>query len=293
VIGKVGGAAHLVVVPGDLAERIRAAHEAAQAGARTALENAILCGELLLEAKRAVGHGGFLPWLAANTSLSPRQAQKYMRLFRRRDTLANAPPGTHLTAAIGLLAQPRDEAEARPALPWCGAVEWYTPRDYVEAARTVLDKIDLDPASNALAQETVGAAEFYTAETDGLARPWRGRVWLNPPYRGDLIARFVDKLLAEHEAGNVPEAVLLVHARTDVGWFHEAARVAGAVCFTRGRISFRTPEGTGDSPTTGSAFLYFGDAPDRFAGTFAGFGLVFFNPRRVETARPIRLEMAA
>jgi hypothetical protein len=43
----------------------------------------------------------------------------------------------------------------------------------------------------------------------------------------------------------VTEAVLLVHARTDAAWFHEAAGGAAAVCFTRGRIRFATPTGRG------------------------------------------------
>ena len=129
------------------------------------------------------------------------------------------------------------------------------------------------------------AAAYHTAEADGLARPWRGRVWLNPPYRADLIGRFVRKLLDEFEAGDVSEAVLLVHARTDAGWFHEAAGGAAAVCFTRGRIRFATPDGTGDSPTTGSAFLYFGDRPDRFARVFGEFGSVVQNYVAAEALR--------
>ncbi len=78
--------------------------------------------------------------------------------------------------------------------------EWYTPGEYVEAARAVLGGIDLDPASSELANETVRATEFFTEEDDGLSRQWRGRVWLNPPY-GRLCPGFVAKLSAEYEGG--------------------------------------------------------------------------------------------
>jgi hypothetical protein len=151
----------------------------------------------------------------------------------------------------------------------------------------VMGGIDLDPASSRLAQETVRASVFYTAETDGLGRPWRGRVWLNPPYRADLIGRFVRKLLDELEAGDVPEAVLLVHARTDARWFHHAALSAAALCLTLGRIRFEAPEGPADSPTTGSAFFYFGTRPDTFAATFGAYGIVF-----LDRAPPVRAAAA-
>ena len=285
----------LVVVPSPagfagLATRIRAAHEAAQAGARRALEDAVRCGELLLEAKRVVGYGRWLPWLAENTGIGARQAQRYMRVAQHRDVVlaANTQSTAHLSAAVALLAAPR--AVRQPHVAWTGEVEWYTPAAYVEAARTVMGGIDLDPASSDHAQRTVRATVYYTAETDGLAQPWRGRVWLNPPYRADLIGRFVRKLLDELEAGNVTEAVLLVHARTDAAWFHEAAGGAVAVCFKLGRISFETPDGTGDSPTTGSAFLYYGDRPDRFARIFGDSGLVFLDrvpPVRAAAEAPL------
>ena len=47
--------------------------------------------------------------------------------------------------------------------------------------REGMGEIDLDPATSAEANETVLAAEFYTETDDGLKKPWRGRVWLNPP----------------------------------------------------------------------------------------------------------------
>jgi hypothetical protein len=60
--------------------------------------------------------------------------------------------------------------------------EHYSPAEIVEPGRRLFGgTIDLDPASCALANETVRATRFYTREEDGLTRPWFGRVWLNPP----------------------------------------------------------------------------------------------------------------
>jgi hypothetical protein len=59
--------------------------------------------------------------------------------------------------------------------------EHYTPSNIVEAARTLMLDIDLDPASCAKANETVMAVHWIGLPHDGLAAPWAGRVFLNPP----------------------------------------------------------------------------------------------------------------
>jgi phage N-6-adenine-methyltransferase len=155
-----------------------------------------------------------------------------------------------------------------------GENEWYTPAQYVEAARACLGSIDLDPASAPVAQKTIRAARFFTRHDDGLRQAWHGRVWLNPPYSQPDIARFIDKLLAEIGAGRATEAILLTHNYTDTGWFHAAAGQCAAICFTRGRIRFIGASGEIAAPTQGQAFFYFGPGLGRFCETFGSFGFI-------------------
>lgn len=155
-----------------------------------------------------------------------------------------------------------------------GENEWYTPAEYVDAAREVMGDIDTDPASSEFAQRTVKAGTFYTIDDDGLAQDWEGRVWMNPPYAQPAIAHFIEKLAASYESGSVTEAIALTHNYTDTQWFHRAAKACDAICFTRGRIGFVNPEGKKAAPTQGQAFFYFGEQTGKFAAVFAKYGFV-------------------
>lgn len=155
-----------------------------------------------------------------------------------------------------------------------GNDEWYTPAEYIELAREAMGGIDLDPAGCEFAQPTVRATRYYTQEDDGLAQPWSGRVWLNPPYSKGLIDRFVDKVCAEYAVGHVEQAIVLTHNFTDTAWFHKLMTGATAVCFTRGRIRFYTEDGVGNSPTSGHVFFYFGPNVETFAERFSKIGFI-------------------
>jgi ParB family chromosome partitioning protein len=155
-----------------------------------------------------------------------------------------------------------------------GENEWYTPPQYLEAARHVLGGIDVDPATSALAQETVRAAAFFTTADNGLLHEWNGSVWMNPPYAQPFIQLFIEKLAMEVREGRTTAAIALTHNYTDTEWFHIAARACQAICFTRGRIKFVNPEGEEAAPTQGQAFFYFGDKVDYFADVFSQFGFV-------------------
>lgn len=155
-----------------------------------------------------------------------------------------------------------------------GNNDWYTPIEYIEAARSVMGGIDLDPASSEIAQESIKAASYFTAQTNGLDKPWQGRVWLNPPFSMPLIEQFVDKLLEEWVAGRVSQATVVTNNATDTGWFHALLAESKLACLTKGRVKFYSSASDIMTPRQGQAFFYFGDQIDRFSKVFSEFGAV-------------------
>jgi phage N-6-adenine-methyltransferase len=155
-----------------------------------------------------------------------------------------------------------------------GENEWYTPSQHIELAREVLGVIDFDPASSEQAQKRIKAARYCTKNNSGLTQPWKGRVWLNPPYSQPDIQLFIEKLVFEIDCGNVSEAIILTHNYTDTAWFHLAESAATSICFTRGRIRFEDQNGNLAAPTQGQAFFYYGRNPSRFAEVFKNVGFI-------------------
>jgi phage N-6-adenine-methyltransferase len=151
--------------------------------------------------------------------------------------------------------------------------DWRTPRKYLDAARAVMGGIDLDPASSVEANETVQAQELYTDADDGLQQPWKGRVWLNPPYGGEA-RLFVERLIKEYQVGNVTMAMLLVNSHpTETKWFQQLFDYT--VCFIAGRIDFGGPSrAVASTSTHGSAIVYLGKEVDKFRHEFSKFGAV-------------------
>jgi len=156
-----------------------------------------------------------------------------------------------------------------------GENEWYTPGHIIELARQVMGSIDTDPASSAIANETVGAATYFTSTDNGLEQTWHGNVWMNPPYAQPLIAQFSEAVARKFQEGEIEQACVLVNNATETSWFHTLASCSSAVCFPRSRIRFIDQEGKpSGAPLQGQAILYMGKHRDKFCDAFDSLGLV-------------------
>ena len=201
-------------------------------------------GHRLIKKKASLERGEWLPWLTANEDVLGFKERAARLMMKGASWVEN-----NLECRNRQLAADLTETEATQLnrMFWghnvrgtegTGENEWFTPPEYIALVRTVLGDIDLDPATHARAQETIGATKYFTKQDDGLSQQWHGRVFLNPPYAQPWIAHFVSKMCAERRANRVTAGIMLTHNYTDTSWFHEAALLADAICFTRGRIKF-------------------------------------------------------
>jgi site-specific DNA-methyltransferase (adenine-specific) len=69
---------------------------------------------------------------------------------------------------------------------------------------------------------------YYTIKQDGLAQPWSGVVWVNPPFNG--VRSWFEKALAESKRGAT--TVILSPVYSYVPWFQEIVMMqyGGCVC---------------------------------------------------------------
>ena len=124
-------------------------------------------------------------------------------------------------------------------------MDWETPQALFDELNAEYG-FTLDPCST---HANAKCENHYTAEDDGLALPWGGVVFCNPPY-GRSIGDWIRK--CSEEAARCETIVALVPARTDTRWFHEYIYHRAEVVFLRGRLKFETdgkPGGTAPFPS--------------------------------------------
>ena len=154
-----------------------------------------------------------------------------------------------------------------------GNFEYYTPAVIVEPARRVLGHIDLDPASSAIANQTIQALHYFTLEDDGLKQPWFGHVWMNHPFSRANNPKWIDKLCAEYESGAVKQACCICFAATSEAWFQPLYDYP--LCFLSPRTNYLLPDGTHkEDVTKGSVVAYLGANPLGFIQEFKALGRI-------------------
>lgn len=158
----------------------------------------------------------------------------------------------------------------------CQSQERYTPSSIMEPARGVLGFIHLDPCSNAVANGSVKADQWFTKDDDALNIPW-GRpshpktVWVNPPggtLNGKSIPKlFWQKLLMEYHLGHIKHAMFLSFSIESLSVTQKGcwrAVLSYPTCILKDRVRFLDANGEPmRSPTHASAITYIPGHPNQ------------------------------
>lgn len=109
--------------------------------------------------------------------------------------------------------------------------DWETPDWLIRVIENEFGPITLDPCAT---NENSKGLLYISKEDNGLAHPWHGLTFVNPPY--DDIAAWVEKSYQEALVGNAT-VLLLIAARTDTRWWWRWVR-QGEVRLLQGRLRF-------------------------------------------------------
>ena len=159
--------------------------------------------------------------------LAGASAQAVLAAWQQAVALAAA-RGCEVTAAV--VHEVLDQSKG----PACGqqpihlssrSCQWHSPPSLLSLVTELFrgQAVDLDPCSDSQAQQRVQAKRYYCAAEDGLSQPWKGRIFVNPPFgvQGghSLSGAFFQKAVQEYEQGNAAEVLLVLKAAIGYAWF--------------------------------------------------------------------------
>lgn len=132
-----------------------------------------------------------------------------------------------------------------------GRVVYLTPKWITD----LLGPFDLDPCASHQRPWDIAKVNMtgeHTGGQCGLKTPWKGFVWLNPPYgKSNGMDKFIRKL-ANHPGGGI----CLINATTQtIVWHSEIFPKATSFMFFKGRINFCNEDGTPTDGTFGNPVL--------------------------------------
>ena len=148
--------------------------------------------------------------------------------------------------------------------------EWYTPKWLFDALGIVYSIDVCSPPDRT--HVSVPAEQHYTIDDDGLAQPWHGTVWCNPPYSDPepWARRIVD-----HGDG-----LLLVHMPMNAAWCVDVWHACAGIRLFQA-LEFVRPDGNRQRPGYWLQLAAFGDTAAEALQRLKPPADVAENPRRV------------
>jgi phage N-6-adenine-methyltransferase len=128
--------------------------------------------------------------------------------------------------------------------------DWGTPQALFDELNTEFG-FTVDVCAN---ENNFKVANYFDVEKDGLAQPWEGVVWCNPPY-GRRMKLWIAKAYEAWQQGAT--VVCLIPARTDTVWWHSYAAKASEIRFIKGRLKYEQNRIPGDNAPFPSAIVIF------------------------------------
>lgn len=127
--------------------------------------------------------------------------------------------------------------------------DWGTPQAVFDGVQAEFG-LTLDVCADAWNAKLPNYYSLKEDGRDGLALPWLGRVWCNPPY-GRTIAKWIARAAESVLSLSAEVVVMLLPARTDTRYWHRyiwdaerhAPRPGVEVRFLPGRLRFTPPPG--------------------------------------------------
>ena len=146
---------------------------------------------------------------------------------------------------------------------------WNTPVEFVgDVVKFFGGQIDTDPCCNDVNNPNVPAKVLYTEETNGLAHPWCGKVFMNHPYSDSKT--WVPYAAHQYETGNAKEMVLLIKLDVSTRWWTSVAKYPWIA--VNKRLKFGA---AASAAPFQSAIIYLGTDLDRFKNIFGKYGTLY------------------
>jgi phage N-6-adenine-methyltransferase len=111
------------------------------------------------------------------------------------------------------------------------SADWSTPQSLYDQLDSEFG-FELDVCATA---ENAKCERFYSLADNGLAQPWTGTCFCNPPYGAEIslwLAKARDSALAG------ATVVALIPCRTDTKWWHSTVMAASEIRYLPGRLHF-------------------------------------------------------